>query len=505
MFAGFEFEAPGIQFARGDNFLRMIKVKRAAGERLTIQQEFELTIVAGLGADELQLVGALLFNRERQHKDIAHLAAGEPEVIITTPATRLEAAHTLPAHLAASLRDHLHGFTFDGAVDAPDTRLHGCGGRAIRRLQVSDEVNRLGLGERIKQTLRHQRYGEHIALLDLALRDCELAPAGQYHTERLRILKLHDAADGGAVLEFKDIQFIALPDNRIRIEDVIEQVIELAQIRTRETRSNLIADITERVAQPARLDVELTASLIIGLAEHVRLQNRLPLSLVLGEISLGHINDSDDLGQQAIHGLITERFQLAHHNRTEQHPVDAAGGGRLHQATPTDDGGRERGNGIRFFGRRKSGELCQHARGRLVIPNGGQRLKNQTTEIGRKILTQGGHRHRCGETIAGGHEHRKGTLASGHGSLHVAQLGTIKSPAGGVAREGVEFIDIGHRLRRSVLAERRSDFGPASGSLESARLANSVDHATDDLGPAGGVRRLDGKGEHATAGHFVTR
>ena len=88
-------------------------------------------------------------------------------------------------------------------------------------------------------------------MLDFALGDGELRAAGHDEAEGLRVLELDDAAHRGASLELEDVELVVLADDAVRVEDVFEEVIELADVRTREARTDLITRIAEGVADTA--------------------------------------------------------------------------------------------------------------------------------------------------------------------------------------------------------------------------------------------------------------
>ena len=167
-------------------------------------------------------------------------------MIVATPAAGLEAAHLLAGSLAASDGEHLQTLAFDGAFEMPDA----WGGRreTVGELQIGHEVDDLFLGQSFQEPLRHERHRQGLALLDLALGNHELRAAGHDKTERLRVLELDDAAHGRATLELKDVELIVLTDDAVGVEHVLEEVIQLTDIRASEAGPDQITNGAESMA-----------------------------------------------------------------------------------------------------------------------------------------------------------------------------------------------------------------------------------------------------------------
>ena len=133
----------------------------------------------------------------------------------------------------------LEGFPFERPVDLPDAGDAGCQGRlAIRRLQVGHEVDNLLRLQGIEEAFRHQGHGEHFARGDLGLRHGQLHATRHHGIKHIGRFGLNDAANSVAGLKFKDVELIVFPDEGVRIEDVLEEVIEVGTIRTRQARSD---------------------------------------------------------------------------------------------------------------------------------------------------------------------------------------------------------------------------------------------------------------------------
>ena len=113
--------------------------------------------------------------------------------------------------------------------------------------------------------------------------------------------------------------------------------------------------------------------------------------------------------------------------------------------------------------------------------------------------------HRSSAAIARSHEHGERALAGRERSFGVGEVGAIEGAAGVVARECVEFIDVGQQFGRSALAQASDQRGPPFGRGEGARLTDAFDDATDKRGAAGGIRLARGQGQHLSAGPGVAR
>ena len=498
MFAGVEFVAAAIEFAGGDDFGGIIEIVALDAEELAVETQLETAVIMRLGADELHFIGPLGGDGERERERVADLAAGPPEVVVAAPATGLEGSHLLAAGLAAGDGEDLQRLTFDRAFQPPDA---GSGGReAVRELQISDEIDHLLLGKRIKQAFGHERHREDLAFLDLALGDGEFRATRHDETERLRVFELDDAAHGGATLELEDVELVVFADDAVGVENVLKEVIELTDVGAGETRADLIADIAEGVADATGRREELATGRDIALSHGFGLQHGLILGLGLREVGLSRIDHAHDGGELAIEILVAERLQLTHHERRKQGLVGLTRGHGGEQRLAARGIAGERRDGVVELLRREHAEATEEHRRRIRVAHGGERLDERATERRRGLFGEDAMDDRSGGAIARRDEHGQRTLPGGQGGFDVGEMSAIKSAAGLVAGEGVELVQIGEQVGRRALTKAGDERGPASRGGERAGLADAFDHAAHEGRATRDVGLAGGDGEHLGAG-----
>ena len=387
-------------------------------------------------------------------------------MVVAAPTARLETRHFLIGGLAAGHGQHLQAFAFERALETPDAG--GAGGEAVGELQVGHEIDHLLLGQRIQEAFGHQGHREHLALLDLVLGDGELRSARQSQAERLRVLELDDAAHGRAALELEDVELVILADDAVRVEHVLQQVVELADVGAGEARADLIADVAEGMTDAAGRSEELAARRDVALADGLGLEHRLVFRLGLREVGLGRVDHADDRGELRVQGLVAERLQLTHHERRKQGLVGLARGHGGEQRLAADGVAREGGDRVGRLFRGEGRQTSEQHAGRSVVADGGERLDERTTEEDRSLLGEHLMDHRSGGAVAGSDEHGERTLAGRERGFHIGEMAAVEGSAGFVAREGVEFVEVGEQVRSSALAQAGDERRPAFGRGESA-------------------------------------
>ena len=419
-------------------------------------------------------------------------------MVVAAPPAGLESTHLLAGGLAAGDSQHLQAFAFDGTFETPDARRGE--GETVRKLQVRHEIDHLLLGQRVEQAFRHERHREGIALLDLALGDRELHAARQREAERLRVLELDDAAHRRTTLEFKDVKLVVLADDAVGIEDVLEEVVEFADIGAGQTRADLVSDVAERMADTAGRGEQLAAGRDVALAHGHRIKHGLILGLVLGEVGLGRIDHADDGGELRVEFLVAERLELTHHERRQQGLVGLTSGHGSEESLAAGGIARERSDGVAQLLGREGGEASNQQGRRGGVTDGREGLDERATERRRGFFTEDLVDYRGGGTIARGDEHGEGALTGWERGFFVGKMAAIKGTAGLVAGEGVEFVEVRQQIGRSALAEAGDQRGPAFGRSERTGLTNPFDHAADERRTTSGVGLAQGERQHLGTG-----
>ena len=104
MVAGSEFMATAVELTGSDDVLGVVKIETLrTGDDLAIEAQFETAIIMGLGADEGELIGTLLLDRQGDREAVARLGIGPPEVVVAAPPAGLELGHRLVRHPSAGL------------------------------------------------------------------------------------------------------------------------------------------------------------------------------------------------------------------------------------------------------------------------------------------------------------------------------------------------------------------------------------------------------------------
>ena len=216
----------------------------------------------------------------------------------------------------------------------------------------------------------------------------------------------------------------------------------------------------------------------VGAAQGLRLQQVDILRLVLREVGLRGVHGADHAGDELIYLGALHRLELSDGDRREDGALQGAGGDGL----KGEHGGRgvrdERRQGVGAFFGGEGLEGGEQGRDGGVVAQGGEGLDDESTERPRDGgIDETGLQDRSRRTVTRLYEHGQRALAGRGGCVGVGQLGAEIGAAGLVAREGIEFVDQGEQLRRSLRAQGLGLRGPVGRSLERPTLPHAGDEA----------------------------